>query len=123
VPESSRHQLTAALGLTFLGVACLISFRLISLPILVLALVAGFRGWRRLQCGFWVLFVAACLSPIDVAAPGYPGWPAGDARPGTYLVPVVPRMWAAPSPEVRRQRHMEYNFPSLFPPRWVIVWW
>jgi hypothetical protein len=104
-------------------VAAILSFRLISLPLLVLGLIAGFRGRRRLQWSCWALFVAACLSPVDVALPGFPGWVSGEPRSGVRIVRVVGRMSDRVALTARYGEFMEYNGLSLYPPLWVIVWW
>jgi hypothetical protein len=120
---SRGRSFTLAGLLVVLCVVAFVSFRLIALPLLVVALVAGFRGrcWRKWACS--ILFVAACLSPLDVAVPGYPGWVGGEPRPGVRLVRVVGRMPIHSELLVRYGEFMEYNGPSINPPRWVVVGW
>src|SRR5262249_3123435 len=90
---ASRGRLFTLAGpLTILCVVALLSFRLIALPLLVVALLASFRGRRWLEWGCWIGFVATCLSPLDLAVPGYPGWVGGEPRPSVRLVRVVGRM-------------------------------
>jgi hypothetical protein len=120
---SRGRSFTLAGLLAILCVATLLSFRMIALPLLVLALLARFRGRRWLQWGCWILFVAACLSPVDLAVPGYPGWVGGAPRQGVRLVRVVGRMAVRSELLARSGEFMEYNGPSLNPPRWVVVWW
>jgi hypothetical protein len=120
--SSHKQPFTIVELLVVLFAAAIFSFRLISLPLLVLALIAGFRGWRGLQWACWALFVAACLSPVDVALPGFPGFVSGKPRSGVRLVIVVPHMPVRAPLLARYGEFMEYNGLSLYPPLWVIVW-
>jgi hypothetical protein len=109
--------------LTVLCVVALLSFRLIALPLLVVALLVSFRGRRRLEWVCWVVFVAGCLSPLDLAVPGYPGWVAGNPRQGVRVVRVVGRLAVRSELTDRFGEFIEYNGPSINPPRWVVRWW
>jgi len=120
---SRGRSFTLAGLLTVLCVVTLLSFRMIALPLLVVALLVSFRGRRWLECECWMLFVAACLSPLDLAVPGYPGWVGGNPRQGVRLVRVVGRMAVRSETLARSGEFMEYNGPSVNPPRWVVVWW
>src|SRR5438067_1524654 len=112
-------------GLLFGGVVfgLLLSYRLISLPILVAAVIlsrrTGVTPRSRLRANLvWGLFFLSLLSPVDVAPFGWPRH-CGERRLGLRLVPLV---FGLPAHTRLREKYGEYYTggccPNISEPRW-----
>jgi hypothetical protein len=118
-----------ARGLFVAGVigGLMVSFRFISLPILVAALIlsrrTGATPQRRLSAIIvWGALFVSLLSPVDVALFGWP-MHHGERQPGLRLVPLV---FGLPAHHSLREKYGEYYTggccPNISEPRWVLTW-
>jgi hypothetical protein len=106
-----------------------LSFRLLSVPLLLLylALLAFWSGHRNnlLLICVGLLLVTSALQPLDVGLSGYPfGMRYGSPRPGLHFAPFVA---GCPAHASLRQHYREYfcaeaRWVSPMTPAWLLVW-
>jgi hypothetical protein len=106
-------------------VLLLASPRIISLPLLLIALIVSRKCPPARAFFAWVVFIASLFSPVDLAVPGigYPGGLRGHPRSGVRLVRVIVGM---PAHTALVRRYREYYSAGcsgfwLVQPRWVVT--
>lgn len=120
--SSVRGTLTIVEVLAILGVVLILSLRFVSLPFLVLAVVARLRKQSKLVRVCWVLFVTASVSPIDLALPGAQVYPRGQVQSGVRLVRIVRPMHSHALRMADNGDYIVYHVPTLNLPVSAIVW-
>jgi hypothetical protein len=101
----------------------LLSFRLISLPLLMAAVSLKGRPWTRRVA--WCLFVLSAFSPVDISVGGFPGrYRGGGVHPsGPRLVPYIVGMPATTRLIARYGEFYSGGCSGISPssPRWIFV--
>ena len=123
VHQSPSFVLSPALLLCMSVGFMILSFRYLSLPLLVSAVIASAIQSRRSHALAWtlsLLFCVASFSPIDVFSLRMP---CGKPKPGVRLVRVVIGLPAHTSCVERYGEYVAFGCSaSPFSPMWVVVW-
>ncbi len=123
VPGRRQRGLTLVEYLGLLTAWVVLSFRLLSLPLLVAAVICA----RRLGCGspwVWVLlgvFFVSMFSPIDIAVMGI--YKGGAVHPSGLRLVRCTRAGMTAHSEMRAKYGEYYHncLGGLFPTHWVLV--